>query len=510
MIRRTHRRPAALLCGLMAVSLLSSACGLKAEQRDALKQAGGAAVQGGGAAGTGGLTDPSLGGTTGGVAAGTSGGTTGGLAAGTSGGTGGGTFTTSGGTTGGSAGTTGGGTTGGTATGGAAPGVKRAPCSPPSGGDSTGITSSSITIGIHAPQTGTGAPLPPSFKDGVAVYWKNHKVCGRTVNIDFQDDKYTPQTARQVCGPMARRDFFIIGAAGTDQIQSCATMPEIAGKGVPYLSAGVTTNGLTGLNHYFATTLTYSQQGPLVVRNAEMRGFDKPAPARDGKQWAIVTSRTDNFADATASIEQALKAKGISYTTYRVDPSDDGLQQRAAQTGTTLATQGYGTVFVDTSPGYFIYMSGAASKQGFNGMYTGPGVTMTEVTVAQLVCGPNPTIKANFLAPFPGIDRASDEFKQATGGKYDDIYWSLWGLSQAIEQALNNASDNFTRENFIAKMKTASLPGGVYPPVKYGGDSFGQHFGGTGAYSQTINCTKTEPNQSQPGAWDTVGGLINK
>jgi hypothetical protein len=502
-----RRRPAALLCGLIAVSLVSSACGLKPAQKDALKQGGAVSAAQGGTTGGAAAQDPSLGGTTGGATSGT----TGAVAAGTSGTTGSTVSGTTGSsTTGGTtAGTTGVSTTGGAATG-TTGGARRGPCSAPSGGDSTGITSSAITIGIHAPQTGTGAPLPPSFQAGAAVYWKTHKICGRTVNVDFQDDKYTPQTARQVCEPMSRRDFFVIGAAGTDQIQSCATDPAIAGKGVPYLSAGVTTNGLTGLNHYFATTLTYSQQGPLVVRNAELRGFAKPAAARDGKQWAVVTSRTKNFDDATAGIENALKAKGISCTTYRVDPSDDGLQQRAAQTGTTLATQGYGTVFVDTSPGYFIYMSQTASKQGFNGQYTGPGVTMTEVTVAQLVCGANPTIKANFLAPYPGIDRATDDFKKATGGQYDDIYWSLWGLSQAIEQALNNASDNLTRQNFIAKMTSAQLPGGVYPPIKFGGDSFGQHFGGTGAFSQTINCTQTEPNQSQPGAWDTVGGLITK
>lgn len=502
----SRRRPFVLLCGVLALSLAASACGLKPEQRDALKQ-GRAGVPGGSST-TGGGVD-TLGGTTTGSTAGgltTGDATAGGATTGTAGTTGG--FSTTGGTTttGGGA-TTGGGTTGSTGLVASGP---RKPCDKPSGGDTTGITNTSITIGIHAPQTGTGAPLPPSFQAGASVYWKTHKICGRTVNVDFQDDKYTPATARQVCGPMARRDFFVIGAAGTDQIQSCATMPEIASKGVPYLSAGVTTNGLTGLNHYFATTLTYSQQGPLVVRNAEQQGYAKPAPARDGKQWAIITSRTKNFDDATKGIEDALKAKGITFTTYRVDPSDDGLQQRAAQTGTTLATQGYGTVFVDTSPGYFIYMSGAASKQGFNGQYTGPGVTMTEVTVAQLVCGPNPTIKANFLAPFPGIDRATDDFKKATGGSYDDIYWSLWGLSQAIEQALNAASDNLTRENFIAKMKSAQLPGGVYPPIKFGGDTFGQHFGGTGAFSQKINCTKTEPNQTQPGAWDTIGGVLYK
>jgi len=156
-------------------------------------------------------------------------------------------------------------------------------------------------------------------------------------------------------------------------------------------------------------------------------------------------------------------------------------------------------------------MTGAANKQGFNGQYTGPGVTMTEVTVAQLVCGNSPTIKANFLAPYPGIDRATDEFKKATNNSYDDIYWSLWGLSQAIEQLLNNANDNLTRENFIEKTKTANLPGGVYPNIKFGGDNFGQHFGGTGAYSQVMNCAKSEPNANgQPGAWDTVGGVITK
>jgi hypothetical protein len=156
-------------------------------------------------------------------------------------------------------------------------------------------------------------------------------------------------------------------------------------------------------------------------------------------------------------------------------------------------------------------MTGTANKQGFTGQYTGPGVTMTEVTVAQLVCGNSPTIKANFLAPYPGIDRASPEFIKAPGGDYDDIYWSLWGLSQAIEQLLNNASDNLTRENFIEKTKSANLPGGVYPSIKFGGDDFGQHFGGTGAYSQVMNCQKSEPNaKGQPGYWDTVGGVITK
>jgi branched-chain amino acid transport system substrate-binding protein len=494
----SRRRPAHLVCALLALSLVGTACGLKPAQRDALKQSGTAAGPGT----TGGAVAPgNLGGTTGGTtgaALATTGGATGGTSGTFNGTTGGAPISGTGGTT--TGGTSGGGTSGATTGSVAAPAGGK--CST-AGGDATGVTKSTINIGIHAPQTGTGAPLPPSFKDGVATYWKDpaHKVCGRTVVVDFQDDKYTPSTARDVCGPMSRRDFLVVGAAGTDQIQSCATMPDIAGKGVPYLSAGVTTNGLVGLKHYFATTLTYADQSSLVLRNAKAQGMGM-------KKWAVVTSRTDNFKDARNSMEAVLKQAGVPYVDIQVDAtSDSGQQSRATQTGVQIASGGYDTVYVDTAPGYFLFMAQSASKQGFMGTYTGPGVTMTEVTVAQLTCGSTGgLIKANFLAPYPGIDRATSDFKKAYGPKYDDIKWSLWGLSQALEQILNQSS-SLTRQGLIASMPHMSLPNGVYPPTKFNGG----HFGGTGAFSQKLNCSETEPDgNNQPGQWDTIGPVLYK
>ena len=483
------RRPNPALAVAALVGLaLTAGCGLKQEQLDALKQqqtaSGQTDTSGLTTGGTTGLPG-STGGTTG--LPGTTGGTTG--IVGTTGGTTG--ISGTGGSTTGTAGSTSGGTTG----------AQQVKCST-LGQNVPGITPTEIRVGVHAPVTGA-APLPAnSFRDGLQAYWKNpaHKVCGRTVVIDFQDDKYTPDTARAVCGPMSRRDFIVIGAAGTDQIQSCATMPDIAGKGVPYLSAGVTTNGLTALSNYFALTLTYAQQADLVLRNAKAQGYGL-------KKWAVITSNTNNFKDAREAMEAVLKAAKVPYTDIQVDATNDnGIQSRAAGTGTSIATGGYDTVFVDTSPGYWIYMSGTASKQGFNGTYVGPGVTMTEVTVAQLACtGSANIIKANFLAPYPGLDRATQEFKTANNNSYDDIYWSLWGLSQAIQQALD-ASSSLTRPAFIESLRNASLPGGVYAPEKFKGG----HFGGTGAYSLRINCNETQPNQSQPGSWDTVGGLLLK
>ncbi len=133
-------------------------------------------------------------------------------------------------------------------------------------------------------------------------------------------------------------------------------------------------------------------------------------------------------------------------------------------------------------------------------------MTFTEVTVAQYICsGSKNQVNGHacFLSPAPGLDRATAEFKKAYNNKYDDIEWALWGLSESLWKLLNNATTNLTRENFIAPPSAAKLPAAAYPPVDYA--EHGGHFGGTGAWVQRVNCNKTEPNQNQPGAWDTVG-----
>jgi hypothetical protein len=262
-------------------------------------------------------------------------------------------------------------------------------------------------------------------------------------------------------------------------------------------------------------SLTYQQQGVLVLKNAQAQGIANPAPSSvdsdniKGKKavWAIVTGGSANFAGARNGIEAALTSAGIPYKDYQVDQNGN-YQSAATQFGSQLALNGFKTIFVDAAPGYFVFMSGG--YYGANSVNTanwvGPGVTYTEVTVAQYICSSSKNQingHAWFLAPAPGIDRASDEFKKAYNGKYDDIEWSLWGLSETIWHLLKGASGNLTRQNFIGSSEHAVVPGDVYPPVDY--KNHGGHFGGTGAWVQKVNCGQTEPDQNQPGAWDTVG-----
>jgi branched-chain amino acid transport system substrate-binding protein len=495
-----------LLAGAIALTSLTTACGLKPAATATLKTGSGAAA----AAAASGVTVPGAGSNgqavaPGGAAPGTvAGGSTAVAAGGPGSSVAGGS--TSGGTT-----YSGGGTTTTPASGGA--------CGVPHGGTTTGISASTINIGLHAPLTGTGTPFPnSSFQAGAATFWQQpgHTVCGRKVQVEFKDDTYTPSGANTVCTAMAKRDFLVVGGGGTDQIQACATTPAIQQLGVPYLSPGVTDNGLTGLNNYFAVSLSYAQQGSLVLRNAQAQGIANPSPSSvdsdniSGQKavWAVVTANTKNFLGASQGIEAALNAAHIPYKDYKVDQNGN-YQSAATQFGSQLALNGFKTIFVDAAPGYFVFMSGG--YYGANSVNTanwvGPGVTYTEVTVAQYICsGSKNAISGHawFLAPAPGLDRASAEFKQAYNGRYDDIEWALWGLSETLWRLLNKANANLTRQNFIASTEHASLPAGsVYPPIDYA--HHGGHFGGTGAWVQRVNCGQTEPDQNQPGAWDTVG-----
>jgi branched-chain amino acid transport system substrate-binding protein len=502
-----------LVAGTLALAGLSAACGLKPEATDALSQPGAAVINNGtGAVGAGGV--PVAGATPGAgtpVAGGTSG-----LPVGGGGTTTGGT-TTGGTTTTGSGGTTNGGTTNGGGGGGGG-GTTAGACGVPTGGDTTGITSSTINIGFHAPLTGTGTPFPnESFRSGGAKFWEQagHTVCGRKVTVEIQDDTYTPAGARDKCSAMASRDFLVVGGGGTDQIQACATDPNIQRNGVPYLSAGVTDNGLTGLNNYFAVSLTYQQQGTLVLRNAKSQGFARPTASRvasdnvSGKnaEWAIVTASSPNFDGATKGMQAALDAAGIPYKVYRQDQQGD-YKAAATQFGQQLALNGFRTIYVTMAPGYFVFMSGGyySGSTGNTANWVGPGVTFTQMTVAQLACSATHRDihqHAWFLAPNPGLDRATDDFKKAYGSEYDDIQWALWGLSESLWKMLKNASANLTRENFIATSQRSQVSGGSYPTLDFAGH--GGHFGGTGAWVQRVNCNEREPGQEQFGTWDTIG-----
>ena len=189
-----------------------------------------------------------------------------------------------------------------------APPTSAAPAGPfePGADDTAGVTDEEIVIGIHAPVTGA-SPIPQtSFDIGKDIYWKflaesaPDALFGRTVRVVFRDDEFNPQNAVQVCREMVEEEgaFLLVGGGGADQITACAQYASEAG--IPYLSAGVNETGLSDLDTYFATTLTYSEQAPLIIAQLQERGIT---------ETALVVSDTPSFDDAFEALKAAAERR---------------------------------------------------------------------------------------------------------------------------------------------------------------------------------------------------------
>ena len=477
MSSRSSRLRRSALCSAAFVLLLAG-CGLKSETYESLKQSGGglAGGQAGGDGLTGGgtVTDP-----------GTGSGVTGpsGVTA-----PGGGTIVTNpdGSTTVIPPGQT------------APPGGGGGGTTPLGPGTTIGITPTKITIGIHAPLTGA-SPLPQtSFERGARNYWIGKKVFGRDVELFVMDDTYKPSGAIRACQELARKHFIVVGGAGADQIQACARDRTLQRANTPYISAGVTENGLHGLPTYFAASMTYKEQAPLVIKMAKAQNFLMP-PA--GKKWAVVTSDTPNFTDAREAITSQLTANGVPFDVHLVPKA--GSDSDALNLSNKLRGAQYPVIYFLGQPTFFIKVVRQTQNAVYKPIWTGVGVSMGVNAVASPTCDATTEsggYDGRFLSPFPGLDRAPQEFWDSDNkrtGK-DDIELTLWGFSEFLHKALLATGGNLTRENFMAQLEKATIQTSVFPAVRY---SPSDHFGGTAAYMLKSDCTKKQ--------YVTAGGPIS-
>ncbi|MGH2787929.1 MAG: ABC transporter substrate-binding protein [Actinomycetota bacterium] len=413
------------------------------------------------------------------------GGGSGGLAG--SGGSGGGSGGSGGGSGGGTGG--GGGSGGGGGGGGAAPG----------GGNATGVTATTIKIGIHAPITGA-APVPaPSFEKGKDLYFEylrsqRKPINGRHVTVVSRNDGYNPSQAVSVCKEMVEDEkvFLLFGVAGTDQLQACARYA--ATVGVPYLSGGVTEIGVDNLRNYFALWLSYKQQGPLL---ADLL-VDRLGARRERN--GMIRFNSPTFQDAHDGFFAGMNSRGARVVYDKAIPktADATYAQTVA---TEMNQQNIKNVYVLTSPTWFIQLANAARNQGYRPQWVGVGLSMAIDTVANAACRNQDSIHgARFLNPFPAYadsDRFDPAFRRAGGS--DDIMFGLWAADKVIARMLAVPGKSLTRERFIYYLERAgTIKTGVANDVRY---SPTDHFGGT-----TMHLLRADCNDNR---WETERAFVS-
>lgn len=354
-------------------------------------------------------------------------------------------------------------------------------------GDRTGISDTVIKIGIHAPVSGA-APFPQSsFSRGAPVYWRHigeqGGVFGRKVEVVFADDEFNPATAKRVCERMVTQDkvFLLIGGGGADQITACAQYANAAG--VPYLAAGVNENGLAGLSHAYAVSMTYAQQSPLLAQLVKNR--------LGGGKLAIVVADTPSFDDAASSMGKAARELGLDVV-YEGRIDKDTSQAEALAVANTLRSKGAQVVYILSSPTTFLNVAAAAGGQAYNPQYIGPGVSSGLNLVAQVGC---PAIgQARFLSPFPqldAIDQLDPAFRPAyrkhAGADADDIGVALWGIAKSINQGFLAAGKDMTRQSFEAALQSGrTFSTNVFPPFRF---TAREHRGANQAHLLRADCT---------------------
>jgi branched-chain amino acid transport system substrate-binding protein len=352
--------------------------------------------------------------------------------------------------------------------------------------DRTGVNDTKIRIGIHAPITGA-APFPQNaFDKGKDVYWKylaeKGGIFGRNVEIVFRDDQFNPSRAVQVCREMVEQEkvFVLLGAAGSEQITACARYAN--SMGVPYLSAGVNEDGLTGLRTYFATSETYHQQHPALISYITSK--------LKKTKLAIVLNNTPALNETQQSITKLAQAAGLNIVRQsRIgkNASDSELLSEA----NALRTSGAEVVYLLTSPVNFIKLATNGQAQAYSPIYMGPGITNGLNIVAEAGC---PAIgPAKFFSPFPQLDVIDQldpdyqkSYQKYNGGKGDDIGLAEWGLSKVIGAMLQAAGKDLSRQSFLGGLESGKdFATNVYPIVSYSGTV---RFGAKSAHLLEADC----------------------
>jgi branched-chain amino acid transport system substrate-binding protein len=286
----------------------------------------------------------------------------------------------------------------------------------------------------------------------------------------------------QVCREMVEKEhaFILVGGGGADQITACAKYADQAG--IPYFSAGVNEDGLADLKTYYAVSLTYAQQTPLIIDQLKKLNV---------KRVAVVVTDTPDFKDSHASFVKAIKGSGIDLV------ADDAINKTASEAEALaevnkLKQAKAEAVYLLSAPLVYLGIASSARNQNFDPVFIGPGITSGLNAVTEFGCPP--VGNGQFFSPFPEMnvigqldpDYLKAYAKYGGGKKPDDIGIALWGLDKAIAAMFEATGKDLGRAALMNTIEEGKkFTTGVYPPVQY---SPSKHFGGSGAYLLKADC----------------------
>jgi ABC-type branched-subunit amino acid transport system substrate-binding protein len=349
------------------------------------------------------------------------------------------------------------------------------------GGDTTGVTATSILLGVHTPLTGTAAASYGKIAQATKAYFAyiNSKggVNGRTINLEIMDDAYTPTQTVAVVNKMILQDkvFAIVNGLGTPT--HSAVLDIIKENNVPDLFVA---SGSKLWNDPKNHPTTFGYQTSYVVEWKILGNYIKTN--FPGKKVCSFTQDDDFGGDSLEGLKigygdtvaQAKYAVGAtSFVAQATQLKAAGCEVMALATLTA-----YTGLFIATAAGIDwhpqIVVTGAGGD--YTTMVNGAALkTHPELANGLISSGYGPLVQMADDKWVQGFKKINDQFN--SGNPFDGQALYGLGVGFVTVQALLKGGKNLTRESLVAGIEKGNFIGAGYVPLTYSKDNHGGYQG---------------------------------
>jgi ABC-type branched-subunit amino acid transport system substrate-binding protein len=337
---------------------------------------------------------------------------------------------------------------------------------PAQAAETTGVTATTIKLGISSPKTGSAGlvygKLPGAMKAYFDYINANGGVNGRKISLVAHDDKYLPTLAATQTKKLILDDkvFALVGALGTATHARAYTAASLAKNNVPDLFVNTGFSGFTNKTKYptaFAVLPSYAMEAKIMAKFIK----DNPTLA---PQASFLIAQDDEFGiDGVGGF----KAAGHTFTKPPTLYPQGGLTAALAEGALTLLSAAPGKpvlVLFGTTDSTATILK-AAEKLALTTKFTFIAGSVGGDANTLLALGVKATTVDGILAAsfFPDAKDSTDEYvKQFTaintkynkGVTFDNIV--LQGMNSAMltVQALRAAGKNLTRTGLIKAIES--------------------------------------------------------
>ena len=332
--------------------------------------------------------------------------------------------------------------------------------------ETTGVTATSIKLGISSPKTGSAGLVYGKVPGAMKAYFDyinaNGGVNGRKITLISHDDKYLPRLAATQTTKLVLNDkvFAIVGALGTATHSNAYNAAKLAKNNVPSLFVNTGFSGFANKAKYptaFMVLPSYAMEAKIMAK------FIKDTPAL-APQASFLIAQDDEFGiDGVGGFKSA----GHNFTRPPTLYPQGGLSAALAEGALTSlsAVPGKPIIVLFGTTDTTATILKAAEKLSLTTKFTFMGGSVGADANTLLALGVKATtvdgvISASF---FPDAKDATDPYvKQFTeintkynkGVTFDNTV--LQGMNSAMltVQALRAAGKNLTRTGLMSAIDT--------------------------------------------------------